>query len=124
MRLAHASVRFRGGCERVLFGNSRDADPSSDGDGRQPTPLRVCLIEHLVLVDIFGKPSNSFIIIAAGLIVTIASMTTGQRCVVLTESSYWWEKLRKNDFSLPDVSAFPPSFVTNIYTISFTDGRT
>ncbi|OXC63381.1 hypothetical protein AYX13_06756 [Cryptococcus neoformans] len=84
LRLAHASVRFRGGCERVLFGNSRDADPSSDGDGRQPTPLRVCLIEHLVLVDIF------------------ASMTTGQRCVVLTESSYWWEKLRKNDFSLPD----------------------
>lgn len=55
MRLAHASVRFRGGCERILFGNSRDADLPSDSDCPQPTSLRVCLIEHLVLVDILGK---------------------------------------------------------------------
>lgn len=55
LRLAHASVRFRGGCARVLFGNAKDADLSNDSDDCQPTPLRVCLIEHLVLVDIFGK---------------------------------------------------------------------
>ncbi|KIR71021.1 hypothetical protein I310_05435 [Cryptococcus deuterogattii CA1014] len=84
LRLAHASVRFRGGCEEILFGNSRDADLPSDSDCPQPTSLRVCLIEHLVLVDI------------------LASMTTGQFCVVLTESSYWWEKLRRKDSSLPD----------------------
>ncbi|WVQ76945.1 hypothetical protein IAR50_006624 [Cryptococcus sp. DSM 104548] len=75
LRLAHASVRYRGGCEAILFG---------DRGSESPLPLRVCLIEFLALVDLS------------------VSMTTGDPCVVITESSDWWEKLQSRDPSVPD----------------------
>ncbi|OWZ75527.1 hypothetical protein C366_04350 [Cryptococcus neoformans Tu401-1] len=78
LRLARASIHLRGGCERALFGNPKE------GIYIRPTALRVCLVEHLVLLEV------------------MSCMTTGQPCVVLDEGSGWWEKLERKDPVLPD----------------------
>ncbi|WVO13608.1 hypothetical protein L204_101229 [Cryptococcus depauperatus] len=80
-RLAHASVRYRGGCETILFGDSSNSHV-------EPTPLRICLIEHLVLMDM------------------CVSLTTGQPFVVMTETSEWWDKLGSNDANKPDSAEY------------------
>ncbi|WVQ75672.1 hypothetical protein IAR50_005301 [Cryptococcus sp. DSM 104548] len=70
LRISHASIRYRGGCDAILFGL----------DGRAaPTPLRQTLIEFFVLVDV------------------CSAVGSGEPCVVLTEASDWWQRLRPQD---------------------------
>ncbi|ODN78063.1 hypothetical protein L202_05143 [Cryptococcus amylolentus CBS 6039] len=75
VRLSHLAVRSRGGMEVLLFG------PRGT---HRPTPLKVCLVEYMVLTDMF------------------AALTTNQPWVVITETATWWEKLHSDDPSIPD----------------------
>ncbi|ODN77401.1 hypothetical protein L202_04586 [Cryptococcus amylolentus CBS 6039] len=75
LRICHASIRYRGGCEVILFGVNGTA---------APTPLAQTLIEFFVLVDI------------------CSALGIGKPCVVLTEASDWWWRLRPQDPDAPD----------------------
>ncbi|WVQ76946.1 hypothetical protein IAR50_006625 [Cryptococcus sp. DSM 104548] len=75
VRLAHLSVRSRGGMDELLFG--------PHGTER-PSPLRVCIVEYMVLSDMFG------------------ALTTNEPWSVITETATWWEKLHSPDPSVPD----------------------
>ncbi|WVQ83732.1 hypothetical protein IAT38_005876 [Cryptococcus sp. DSM 104549] len=73
LRLTYSALRHRGGCERILFGN-----------GGNPSPLTVCLVEHAAIMDLSG------------------TLNTGDDLVVPDENSGWWERLYRINPAIPD----------------------